>query len=161
MKAQTIYILFCMLFSLSVNAQDCPRGGEPKKDFKEFEQQKVTYITTEMNLTSGEAAKFWPAYNEMNKAVRKIEHERRNGWGVLQKGDLTEKQTQESIGKLLEMEETAVKLKHEFYTRMLKQIPATKLAKLEMAEMRFHRNLINKLRKEAKMMPPPQDKPQN
>jgi Skp family chaperone for outer membrane proteins len=67
-------LLFFMLFlGLSYFCEAQP-GGRGKK----IEAIKVAYITKELNLTSGEAQKFWPVYNEYFEELKKARMENRN-----------------------------------------------------------------------------------
>jgi hypothetical protein len=52
-----------LLISLSCIAQ---RQADPKM-FEQIKAKKVAFITEEIGLTSLEAEKFWPVYNELEK----------------------------------------------------------------------------------------------
>ena len=67
------FILFLTIFTglgYTVTAQ--PARGE------KIEAIKVAYITKELNLSSDEAQKFWPVYNEYFKELKKVRDENRN-----------------------------------------------------------------------------------
>ena len=55
MKTKILLLLF-LSFSLSIFAQD-----QTKRD--RIKALKVSFLTTELNLSSEESAKFWPIYN--------------------------------------------------------------------------------------------------
>lgn len=65
-------VLFCIL---SVSAQ--PRNS---KRFAAIENEKIAYITKELNLTTAEAQRFFPIYNQYTKdmwAIRSQKNENR------------------------------------------------------------------------------------
>jgi Skp family chaperone for outer membrane proteins len=65
-------ILFLAFFTgLSYFCMAQPTRGE------RIEAIKVAYITKELNLTSDEAAKFWPLYNQYFAELKKVREENR------------------------------------------------------------------------------------
>ncbi len=64
------YILFLALFiGVGYICSAQPQRGE------KIEAIKVAYITKELSLTSSEAEKFWPVYNEYFKELKKAREE--------------------------------------------------------------------------------------
>lgn len=49
------------------------------KRFAAIENEKIAYITKEMNLSQAEAQKFFPIYNQYNKEMWEIKSARREG----------------------------------------------------------------------------------
>lgn len=49
------------------------------KKFAAIENEKIAYITKEMNLSSAEAQKFFPIYNQYNKEIWEVKSARREG----------------------------------------------------------------------------------
>lgn len=66
-----------MLYTLSASAQ--PRDS---KRFAAIENEKVAYITKELNLTTAEAQRFFPIYNQYSKEVWEIRSERQKKEGT-------------------------------------------------------------------------------
>lgn len=62
-----------LVFSLTV------AFGQQQKKFSAIENEKIAYITKEMNLTPAEAQKFFPIYNQYNSEMWDIKSERRRG----------------------------------------------------------------------------------
>lgn len=117
---------------------------------KEFEAQKVAFFTQELDLSPVEAASFWPLYNEMQKKIRKVEGDIRKGYNEARETkNLTEKDYETAIRKVLDAEREMIDIKTEYYVAMLKVLPASKLWKLNEAERKFHRQLFDKLRRES------------
>lgn len=72
MKKISILIIFSFLFSLCGFAQ-------PHKEGERLEALKIAYLTKKLNLSSDEAQKFWPAYNQYMAELRKTRQEGRGG----------------------------------------------------------------------------------
>ena len=69
MKKLILFLTLIIGVSYICSAQ--PARGE------KLEAIKVAYITKELNLTSSEAEKFWPVYNEYFKELKKARDENR------------------------------------------------------------------------------------
>lgn len=134
------------LITLSLAAAFAQPGKLSDEKMKEFETQKIAFITHELDLTPEEATYFWPLYNEMQKKRRDIELQRNQACKALSE----KKPTQEAdylaaIRRMEEAEQKMLDIKKEYYNLILKHLPASKLWKLGSAERKFHRQLLNKL----------------
>ena len=69
MKKIILFLILVIGVSYFCSAQ--PARGE------KLEAIKVAYITKELNLTSSEAEKFWPVYNEYFRELKKARDENR------------------------------------------------------------------------------------
>ncbi|MEG2277307.1 MAG: hypothetical protein RSC80_05655 [Odoribacter sp.] len=114
---------------------------------KEFDAQKVAFFTQELDLSPSEAAKFWPLYNEMQKKTRSIEMEIRKSMHTVK--ELKESQYEDAVNQLLNYENEIQIIKKEYYQKMLRELPASKIWKLNEAERKFHRQLFDRLRRES------------
>ena len=119
---QSILSLAIALISLTSFAQPTPDAGQTKKD--KIEQLKIAYITKELDLTTAEAEKFWPAYNEMSNAIRKEKKSRREKSQALKTNfeTLTEAEIQKKATGILDSEIAEAKLKKEHTEKIAKII---------------------------------------
>lgn len=141
-------ILFGLLVStvsLTVNAQDDPPPEGTKKE--KIDQLKIAFITKELDLTTQEAEKFWPVYNEMENKVkeqRKLQRatadELRDQVETLSDADIKKKSE-----VLFDAEIKTAELHKEYHTKIASIIGYKKAAKLLSLEKRFKRELLNKL----------------
>lgn len=72
------YLLTTMctvLFSIFIAQAQTPNS----KKFAAIENEKIAYITKEMNLSPAEAQKFFPIYNQYNKEIWEVKSARRAG----------------------------------------------------------------------------------
>lgn len=146
MKAKLLLTLF-LSFSLSVFSQ----GHKEKRD--QIKALKVSFLTTELNLTSDESAKFWPVYNTYEEKEYQIRHDKMRS--VIKKIDqagntLTEKDANTYLTQLQEAEEELLALRKKMTTELKPIIGAVKVIKLQKAEFDFNRKLLSKYRDKKK-----------
>jgi hypothetical protein len=139
-----IITLTGMLFLLlPLFAQKEEGGPLSEEKRKEFEAQKVAFFTQEMKLTPEEAIKFWPLYNEMQD---KIKEASRPAWGLHDKStDLSDEQARVNIETVLSMEEAMLKIRGEYYQKIMREISARKVWLMLDAERNFHRQLVKRI----------------
>lgn len=140
-------VLGIICLTLSLFAQGGGQGHLTDEKKKEFEVQKIAYITQELKLTPQEAEKFWPLYNEMQDEIRKAWEHRRPGKGKT--ADLTEEQARQRLETFLSSEEKMLKIKKEYYQRIADTLSAKKLLLLFEAERNFQKQLMKKLGKDS------------
>lgn len=142
-----IIVLLAVLFSaVAVYAQPGKLTDEKRK---EFEAQKVAFFTRELDLSPEEAALFWPLYNEMRKRFREVEGQMRQECRRMKEaGSLKESDYVAAIDRMLANEQKMRDIKKEYYGRLVKAVPASKIWKLGDAERKFHRQLFDKLSRE-------------
>ena len=130
-----------------------PAGGDkPAPSGQErVRALKVAFITQKLNLTSEEAEKFWPIYNEYQDkrdVVRQQLAENRK-----KINEQSETLTPEELMKLADEEMTLrqqdLDLQKEMHEKLKKVLPAKKLALLYVAEEEFKKELLEMLKKDT------------
>jgi len=116
--------------------------------WEKIKAEKVAFLTTQLSLTSAEAEKFWPIYNEMEqqrwdaqKARRELENKVSEAEESLSENEVI-KLTRDFAGSMAK--EGA--LMSGYNEKLLKVIPAKKVLKLYKAENEFRMNMIRKYR---------------
>ncbi|HSO87467.1 MAG TPA: hypothetical protein VLQ91_13005 [Draconibacterium sp.] len=116
--------------------------------WEKIKAEKVAFLTTQLALTSAEAEKFWPVYNEMEqqrwdaqKARRELENKVSEAEESLSESEIV-KLTRDFAGSMAK--EGA--LMSGYNEKLLKVIPAKKVLKLYKAENEFRMNMIRKYR---------------
>lgn len=137
------YILpFILLFTLTAFAQT---RQEKKEQIKAL---KVSYITTELNLTSDQSAKFWPVYNEYDRKHYDIKYNRMRP--LIKKIDevgidkMSEKEALNYLNQLQDLEEELFELRQKMVADLKAIIGPVKVLKLKKAEDDFNRKLLKK-----------------
>lgn len=138
-------ILLILLSAWSLRAQDNKLSEEKRN---EFEAQKVAFFTQALSLTPQEAVVFWPLYNEMGQKIREKECQL---WKTARDGrsakDLTEARARKMVEEALKTEQEMLNIKKEYYHKFLEILPAQKVSKLDWVEHKFHKQLLDKMRK--------------
>ncbi len=150
--------MLLLLVFLSVGFEAFSQDNDDDQDSskrEKVEQLKIAYITKELNLTSEEAQKFWPIYNEMDsklkanrKEQRKVVKELREKRDVLKEDELKKK-----INTLLDCETKEVAIKREYIEKIAGVIGYKKSAKLINLEQDFKRELLKRLNEGKNMGP--------
>lgn len=142
------HLLLALLFFQISFAQ----GGKIKEKKDQIKALKVAFITNELKLTSVEAEKFWPIFNEFEDKMHEL---RRNKLkNILDKIEieienidkLTEKEANSLIDQMDQAEEESYLLKKKLVTRLKPILPAVKILKLKKAEEQFSRKLLQQYR---------------
>lgn len=157
---KTITKIAWIFLSLMITTAAYGQGpGEDKEKDEKIEALKVGFITKELNLTSAEAEKFWPLYNEMEdkmkeirQSCRKINHEMRDSEDKISNEDAKKK-----LNTLFENEQKELDLKKEYSEKFIKLIGEKRTLKLLSLEHEFRRVLLERL-KDRKEGGAPQDR---
>jgi hypothetical protein len=147
MKNNLIIVLSGLLVMLNVvvNAQD---KDSHEERMEKYRAEKVSFLTTRLDLTPSEAEKFWPVYNQMDKERWDAQKMRRNLENKVSEAEesLSDneiiKLTREYAGSL-QQEGT---LMTNYNEKLLKVLPPKKVLKLYKAENEFRMNMIRKYR---------------
>lgn len=144
MKKQ-LFILFILLSTLSV-------AQESRKE--KIEQLKIAFITKELDLTTDEAEKFWPVYNEMSDKLRTNRKERKKLNEELKTNfdELSDNDIKTKVNAILDKEIEEAELKKEYNKKIADIIGYKKAVKLLSLEQRFKRELLNRVNQQG---PPP------
>jgi hypothetical protein len=148
MKREIVTILSIgfVLLNFAANAQNDRESHEARME--KYRTEKVAFLTTRLDLTSAEAEKFWPIYNQMEKERWEAQKARR---------DLEEKVSaaEESLS-----ENEVIKLTRDFAgsmqkegalitsynEKLLKVLPPKKVLNLYKTENEFRMHMIKKYR---------------
>jgi Spy/CpxP family protein refolding chaperone len=143
MKTKKIITTLLVLFSFIGFAQDDPSKKEQIKALK------TAFITTELDLTSAEAEKFWPIYNAFEEKQFELRHEKIRSYQNRLEKDLTtisEKEAAQLLAKIEATEDELHQLRKKFNADIKGVLSAIKIIKLRKAEDNFHRKLLKQYR---------------
>ena len=113
---------------------------ERREHYQRIEAIKVAFITKKLDLTTEEAQKFWPVYNNYKNELMVMMRKRRED---RQKTDID---PNEKINADLTYESRMLDLKKKYKKLYLKVIPAEKVLLLYQAEREFREHLIKQLK---------------
>ena len=139
-------IISTVSFAQKTNNSNNDRGSKPER----IKAIKIAHITETLDLTSSEAEKFWPIYNQFDDEMMSLrQNQRTNSNNGKRKGkidELTDKEANELIDKMLEMKTTELEYRKELVVNLKGVLPPIKILKLQQAERTFKENLLRQLR---------------
>lgn len=126
-------IIMCLIMNSISVAQD------RREHYQRIEAIKVAFITKKLDLSTEEAQKFWPVYNEYQKELMELMKKRGE---ARQKTDVS---PNDKINADLAYESKMLDLKKKYKKLYLKSIPADKVLLLYQAEREFREHLMKQL----------------
>ena len=125
-----------------------PRRGGDNGWRERVRSEKVAFLTQEIDLTESEAQVFWPIYNEIQKAQREGFEEVQKAFMAMEKG-VQEKKTGKEMEKLvhayIDAKDKNDGIETKYMNKLLKSLPAEKVARYYLAEEKFRHQQIGRL----------------
>jgi hypothetical protein len=109
---------------------------------------KIAFFTQRLNLTSAEAEKFWPVYNDYQEKRIAIQIERQKLNKNLNQNELnmSEKEMIEAGDKMISFQVQEASLSQEYHKKFREILSPTKVVRLYQAENQYRQQLLNELR---------------
>lgn len=149
MNIRKLYPLLFLFISFTFYAQ----GERTKEKREQIKAMKVAFLTTELDLTSNEAERFWPIYNTFDDKQFELRHQKMKGFFRKMNNDeldkLSEKEATALLNQIENNEEDLFQLRKKFIGNLKDVLPAVKIIKLKKAEDDFSRKLLQQYRDKA------------
>ena len=144
--------VLCALVILSMGAfaqgPQGPRRGGDNGWRERVRAEKVAFLTEEIDLTESEAQVFWPIYNEIQKSQRDSFEEVKKAYDAMVKG-VEEKKGSKEMEKLvkayIDAKEKNEGIETKYLNKLMKALPAEKVARYYVAEEKFRHQQIGRL----------------
>jgi len=140
-----ITLLTLLLLCTSIVFGQPEKGKRPSKE--KVKAMKVGYITEKLNLSSEEAQKFWPIYNEfstkadeLRSKVRKM-HKRETTID-----EMTDSEVEKMVDVRSNVKQQELDLHKEYHAKFKAVLPIKKVAKLYKADHDFKRDLLKRIK---------------
>jgi Spy/CpxP family protein refolding chaperone len=145
MKINKLLPLILFLITLNGFAQSRFKG---KKE--QIRALKIAFITDELKLTTDEATKFWPLYNNFEEKQRELKQQKiRSYMKRFESGEVEKMSDKEATNFLNQMENTEdemYQLRKKFVSNLKDILPPIKIIKLKKVEEDFNRKLLQQYR---------------
>lgn len=140
MKRGAAFIITLLIISsLPASAQN--------QNMENLNAYRIAFFTKKMNLTSQEAEKFWPLYNEYQDKKHHIQQERQllnRNFNV--NGDtMSDKEIADAGDKYISLEMQDASLSQELHSKLKAILPPAKIIRLYQAENQYKLQLLNEL----------------
>jgi Spy/CpxP family protein refolding chaperone len=149
MKIKNILPLLMFLISFSFYAQN-DKVDEKREKIKAY---KVSFLTTELELTSTEAEKFWPIYNAFDDKQYELRHEKMKAYMNKLNDDninsISEKEAAVLLSQIESTDKELYLLREKYMSNLKKILSAKKILKLKKSEDDFNRKLLKQYRDKA------------
>ncbi|RKR11642.1 hypothetical protein C8C83_3382 [Flavobacterium sp. 90] len=149
MKIQKILPLILFLVSFSFYAQN-EKTDEKREKIKAY---KVSFLTTELELTPTEAEKFWPIYNAYDDKQFELRHQKMKTYLQRLDGDninsISEKEAASLLSQMEATDKELYLLRVKYGSDVKKILSAKKILKLKKSEDDFNRKLLKQYRDKA------------
>ncbi|MFH6994381.1 sensor of ECF-type sigma factor [Flavobacterium sp. FlaQc-48] len=149
MKIKNILPIILFLVSFSFYAQ----GGKNDEKREKIKAYKVSFLTTELELTPTEAEKFWPVYNAYDDKQFELRHLKMKTYmHKLDDDNISSMSEKDATALLSQMESTDKELyllRDKYMTNLKKILSPKKILKLKKSEDDFSRKLLQQYRDKA------------
>ena len=143
MRKIILIVIFIIVSTMQLFAQ---RNNNDK-----IKVLKITFITNALDLSSKEAEKFWPVYNEYSKTIQKeknikmrdLARQARDKGGV---DNLSDREATQMLEDYINIDANVLAAKRTLYKKLNGVIPPKKIIKLFKAEQDFNKELLKLLR---------------
>ncbi|MFC0780088.1 sensor of ECF-type sigma factor [Flavobacterium sp. HJSW_4] len=146
MKIKNILPLLLFLTTFSIFAQN-GKIDEKREKIKAF---KVSFLTTELELTSTEAEKFWPIYNAYDDKQYELKYLKMKTYLKQLKDDslknLSDKEAATLLSQIESTDKEIYQLREKYMSNLKKVLPAKKILLLKKSEDDFNRKLLQQYR---------------
>lgn len=144
MRIKNILVSLLFIFALvgSIQAQE-----KSKRD--RIKSLRTGFFTQQLELSSADAEKFWPIYNQYDESLYNLRHkERTQIWKVIrEKGhQLTVEKAEELLHTLQELRKEETLLKEEVEKKLLETFNAKMVLLVKKTEYNFHKHLLESVK---------------
>lgn len=144
MKKTTLLAALCF-FGIVAIAQPTP---EMERRMERMESARIAKITTDLELTTAEAAKFWPVYNEMRSKIKALVKERHAAMQQLESAvQLPLAEREALVLANFEREKNLVAIKQHYHQKFKDVIGLEKTLKLHDTERKMQYQMVQHMRK--------------
>lgn len=140
-------LLILTWLCVSANAQG---NGEKREN---IESMKIAYLTKKLNLTSEEAQKFWPVFNQFSSELEAVKNNRRKTIRNAKEDfdQLSDKDVEKVVDGDLIFRQQELDIVKKYHNQFKQVLPIKKVAMLYRAEDDFKKELIEKIKERRGM----------
>lgn len=147
-------LLLMVVFLGGAFAQPNKKKREERRE--RIHAQKIAFISTELDLTPEEAQVFWPVYNAYEAEIKEVRTERKKYMKELRHAeDLSDERAYELFELIFEAEKKESDIRLKYLKKFSEVLGKKKGAKVFIAEEKFKRELLDKVRDRNGHPPPP------
>ena len=137
-----LFIAVYILIPVFLNAQT------DDSKYERVQAQKIAFFTERLELTSAEAEKFWPVYNDYQSRKNKLTNERRTltQFYIENSENMSKEEISESLDKYIELQKAETALLEKYNNKFKEILPEEKVMKIYITEFQFKNWLLKQIR---------------
>ena len=120
--------------------------GRMQEKLEKVNNLKIAFLTKELELSTTQAEKFWPVYNNYEKELMLTRRSFKQKHINNQQDGLSDKESKDLLDDQLAMEAAIVAIRKNYRNEFLKVLSPQQLVSLMEAEKRFNQMLKDKMR---------------
>jgi hypothetical protein len=138
-------VFTAIMVLLIVSASEMKAQGQD--DLDKLTAYKIAFFTQRLNLSSAEAEKFWPVYNDFSARKSKIQLERvaLMRYAMQNEANLSDQELSSTADKLAQSFADEANLTVSFNSDIKKILPPAKVIKLFQSETQYKQQLLREL----------------
>ncbi len=140
------WILSIVLCGTLVSALAQPEGELDEKRKDKIETLKRLYISEKLELTTEEAEKFWPIYNEFAQKRDQVKKSIHQAQKKMKAGGHTEKDAIETIDLMTQKRKEEADIDAKFLKDCLPALGVEKVMRLAQLQKEFQQELVKKMK---------------
>lgn len=137
-----LLLIATLMFTINLSAQ---REGERAERIEKLEQQRIAFITTDLDLSVQEAQAFWPLYNDYQSMKKEIWTERKVETEKI--FDMTDEESRTMLSQVMDAKRRHINLEIEFMNKLDRVLSAKKRLKLIRIEREFKQFILKRYEK--------------
>jgi len=138
------------IFSFIILGSQCmiTIAQDREERHERIKAMKIAYITERIELTTDEAEKFWPVYNDYESRKINTHEELRklHRYYAENQDNITEEKQVELLNKYIKLQKQDAELLTIYHDKFIEILPPDKVMKLYIAEVQFKSYLLRQLR---------------
>ncbi len=146
-----LFLLILAFTPLALFSQDNTQQDNKQDRRDRVETMHIAYLSQRLNLTSGEAQKFWPIYNQYKADQDELRKQRQQNVQAVKNAGGVDNMSDADVKKLIatetDLETRELELRKQYVIKFQQAIPIQKVAKFFIAQDEFKRFLLNQLSK--------------
>jgi Spy/CpxP family protein refolding chaperone len=155
MKKLSLLSILLLVLPFTIFAQG-PRRGEGRMsdnmgdgpDRKQIEADRVGVYTRILNLTTAEAQRFWPIFNEYQDELNKNRDMMRDKRKAIATNfdKMSDAEVEKAIDEFTAIAQRELDIRKKYIVEFKKVLPVKKVILLQKAEMEFKRELLHRFK---------------
>lgn len=114
---------------------------------EKVESMKIAFISSKLDLSTEEAQKFWPIYNEMNAEMKALSPSTKLDREDFQ--NLSENEAEKVLETMIDNETKKLEIKKSYAIRMSNVIGAKKVLRLFKSDRQFKQRVLNNMKERS------------